>query len=250
MFSSYLILIHQIIAHLALLGLVVYFPAKYWLITLLSYSLLYCFGGTITYHRLLSHNSFKAPAWFYYVGSILGLLSCSGSPVAWVATHKKHHRFTDQHKDPHSMRFMSWYKVQWLTMLVPVQPKYASHLLRSRFQIFLHKYYFLIHAAYAGLLYFINPEFLIYLYLAPAALVWEAGSIINTVCHKWGYQNYELTDDSKNNRWLALFTFGEALHNNHHAKQSWFHFNRKPSEIDIGGFFIQLLRKRIAIDEK
>jgi fatty-acid desaturase len=246
MLSSYLILIHQIIAHIALISLIIYFPMKYWLITTLVYSILYCFGGTITYHRLLSHKSFRAPLWFYYLGSVIGTLSCSGSPIAWVATHKKHHRFTDQKNDPHSMRFMPWYKVQWLTMLVPAEPKYAAHLLRSKFQIFLHKYYFAIHATYAAALYLINPELIIYMYLAPAALVWEAGSIINTVCHKWGYKNYDIPDDSKNNKLIAFFTFGEGLHNNHHAKQSLFNFDRKSGEIDVASFFIKHIKQRSA----
>jgi stearoyl-CoA desaturase (delta-9 desaturase) len=242
--ASYLVLIHQIIAHIALAAVFLFFPPQYWFITIAVYCVLYCFGGTMTYHRLLSHQSFQPPRWFYYTGSILGLLSCSGSPIAWVATHRKHHRFTDKVQDPHSMRYMKWYKVQWLTMLVPAEPKYATHLLRSPFQIFLHKNYFFIHLAYAALLAAIDPKLLLYAYLAPAALVWEAGSIINTVCHKWGYCNYQIEDDSKNNRWLALFTFGEALHNNHHARQANFDFKRQPNEIDIAAFFIRLLNRK------
>lgn len=241
MMMSYIILFHQILAHIALIILLFFFPVKYWLITLLVYCIIYCFGGTITYHRLLSHNSFKPKAWFYYLGSLLGLLSCSGSPIAWVAIHRKHHRFVDKEKDPHSMRFMSWYQVQWLSMLVPVEAKYATHLLRSQFQIFLHRNYFFIHLAYAGLLFLLDPKLLIYFYLAPAALVWEAGSIINTICHKWGYKNYPLEDDSKNNRLVSWLTFGEGLHNNHHARQASPNFNRKSGELDLGGFFIKLL---------
>jgi len=240
---SYFILIHQIAAHIALVSLFIYFPLKIWLVALLVYSILYCFGGTITYHRLLSHNSFNPPRWFYYLGSILGLLSCSGSPLSWVAIHKKHHRYTDQKNDPHSMRFMSWYKVQWLTMLAQAEPKYAAHLLRSNFQLFLHKHYILIHAIYAAILTLINPELLIYFYLAPAALVWEAGSIINTVCHKWGYVNYRTTDDSRNNIVIALLTFGEGYHNNHHANPSNYKFANTRFEVDIAGFFINLLNK-------
>jgi fatty-acid desaturase len=226
---GYGILIHQILAHVALVSLLIYFPVKYWMVSLLVYAILYCFGGTITFHRLLSHQSFKAPTWFYYLGSILGLLSCSSSPLAWVATHKKHHRYVDKLRDPHSMRFMAWYKVQWLSMLVPAEPKYASHMLRSKFQIFLHRNYFGIHFLYTGILAFINPELIIYFYLAPAALVWEAGSIINTICHKWGYTNYNTEDDSKNNFWVSLITFGEGLHNNHHAKQALYKFRRLSS---------------------
>ena len=240
----YLVLLHQIIAHLGLAALFIYFPIKYWIITFLIYGVLYCFGGTITYHRLLSHNSFQPPRWFYYVGSLLGLLSCSGSPIAWVATHKKHHRFTDQQRDPHSMRFMAWYRVQWLSMLVPAQAKYATHLLRSSFQIFLHRNYFFIHIFYAALLFFIDPKLVIYFYLAPAALVWEAGSIINSVCHKWGYKNYQIDDDSKNNTLVSWFTFGEGLHNNHHARPANYSFKRTPREVDIAALFINFLKQK------
>lgn len=244
MIFAYLVLFHQILAHLALLGLVLFFPIKYWIVTLAVYAVIYCFGGTITFHRLLSHNSFKPKEWFYYVGTMLGVLSCAGSPIAWAATHRKHHRFVDQKQDPHSMRFMPWYRVQWLSMLVPAEAKYAIHLLRSRFQVFVHRNYFFLHMAYALVLGLIDYKLIIYFYLAPAALVWEAGSVINTVCHKWGYKNYELDDDSKNNKILSWLTFGEGLHNNHHARQANSEFNRKPSEVDIGGFFIKILKQK------
>jgi fatty-acid desaturase len=240
----YLVLLHQILAHMGLFALIVYLPVKFWFFSLVIYAVLYCLGGTITYHRLLSHNSFKPPQWFYYVGSLIGLLSCSGSPIAWVATHKKHHRFTDQQKDPHSMRFMSWYRVQWMSMLVPVEAKYASHLLRSKFQIFLHRHYFAIHIVYAAILFSIEPKMLIYLYLAPAALVWEAGSIINTICHKWGYRNYEIDNDSKNNTWVSWITFGEGLHNNHHARQANYSFKRKDHEVDFAALFIDIIKQK------
>lgn len=243
MMMSYLVFLHQLVAHIALLSLFIFFEPRYWVISILVYSILYCFGGTITYHRLLSHGSFKAPKWFYYVGTLLGVLNCSGSPIAWVATHKKHHRYTDKEKDPHSMRFMAWYKVQWLSMMVPAEVKYATHLLRSEFQVFVHRYYFVIHILYAVVLVMIDYKMIVYFYLAPAALVWEAGSIINTICHKWGYANYEIDDDSKNNTIVSWLTFGEGLHNNHHARQANFDFKRTPREVDIGGLFIKLIRQ-------
>lgn len=129
-------------------------------------------------------------------------------------------------------------------MLVPAEPKYATDMLRSNFQIFLHRNYFFIHGAYALVLALIDYKMVVYFYLAPAALVWEAGSIINTVCHKWGYFNYQLKDDSRNNYLVSLFTFGEGLHNNHHARPENFRFNKRPSEIDVAGFFIDLIRRK------
>ena len=41
--------------------------------------------------------------------------------------------------------------------------------------------------------------------------------LVNSATHKWGSRRYATTDDSTNNWWVALLTFGEGWHNNHHA---------------------------------
>src|SRR5205814_9277719 len=40
---------------------------------------------------------------------------------------------------------------------------------------------------------------------------------INSVCHFFGRQSFATKDESKNVFWLALPSFGESWHNNHHA---------------------------------
>ncbi len=48
-------------------------------------------------------------------------------------------------------------------------------------------------------------------------VVWHTTWSVNSATHIWGYRNYETTDDSRNNWWVGLITYGEGWHNNHHA---------------------------------
>src|SRR2546423_1439191 len=48
-------------------------------------------GVTIGYHRMLTHRSFQTYKPLEYAFAVLGSLSLQGSPVDWVADHRKHH---------------------------------------------------------------------------------------------------------------------------------------------------------------
>ena len=55
---------------------------------------------------------------------------------------------------------------------------------------------------------------------------------MNSASHTWGYRNYQTADNSRNLWWVALISFGEGWHNNHHAFQRsaahglrWFEFD-------------------------
>jgi stearoyl-CoA desaturase (delta-9 desaturase) len=41
--------------------------------------------------------------------------------------------------------------------------------------------------------------------------------LVNSATHKWGSRRFATGDDSRNSWWVALLTFGEGWHNNHHA---------------------------------
>jgi stearoyl-CoA desaturase (delta-9 desaturase) len=62
--------------------------------------------------------------------------------------------------------------------------------------------------------------------------------MVNSVTHMWGSRRFLTGDDSRNNWWVALITFGEGWHNNHHAHPTsarhglaWYEFD--PSWIQI-----------------
>lgn len=89
------LIVYQILAHICFIVMVLYATSWQWLISIVLYFLLSSVGGTVTYHRLLSHRSFIAPNWFIYLGTILGSIGGNGSSIAWVAIHREHHRFTE-----------------------------------------------------------------------------------------------------------------------------------------------------------
>lgn len=232
----------QIIAHLGFIGIVLSGNGILLLVSLLIYCLTGCIGMTVTYHRLLSHRSWKSPKWFEKIGSLIGAFGLVGSPIAWVAVHREHHRYSDRALDPHSPQVFPWWRVQWLSMFEPVKLKYAGDLLRSDFQQKLHSYYFHIHGSILIIGLIISPLWTAVLYLAPAAILWNAGSMINTLNHMWGYRQYETSDLSSNNHLTGYLVFGEGWHNNHHAKPSDPRFGKRWWEVDIGWWVIRFLK--------
>ena len=240
--DKYFLLIFQIMAHLAIVPLVIYGEPIHYILSLLVYFFTGCFGMTMTYHRGLAHKSWKMPKWFSYFGTLCGFYGLTGSSIAWVAIHRQHHKYSDTDKDPHSPKHKGFLRAQFLSMFEPVHIKYVVDLLKSDFHKSLHSYYFLIHAAIMVFWGWIDPMLLVSCYLVPAAILWNAGSGINTIGHMFGYKSHETNDDSMNNIFLGYFMWGEGWHNNHHFKPNKSQFNEKWWEIDVGGWFIKRLQ--------
>lgn len=231
----------QIVAHACLVYMLFSGTALMWAATIFVYFVTGCLGITVTYHRLLSHKAWNPPAWWRIFGSLCGFYGVVGSPLAWVATHRAHHRDSDGPLDPHSPLHKPWWKVQWLSMYESVNVRYAVDLLRSPFHVFLHKHYFAIHAVIIYILLMIDPLVAVCCYFAPAAILWNAGSAVNTVGHLWGYRNTETKDNSQCNPLLGYFVWGEGWHNNHHASPASASFQKKWWEYDIGYQIIRLV---------
>lgn len=182
-------------------------------------------GIGIGYHRLLTHRGFKTPKWFEYFLTICGTLALQGGAINWVVTHRIHHAFTEQSGDPHSPRNGGWWAhIGWILRGTAqqhsekVMRRYAPDLMNDRVHVFLNKIYFvpltisgIVLLAWGGL----------------PALMWgvffrvtfahHSTWLVNSATHLWGSRRFETEDDSTNNWWVALLTFGEGWHNNHHA---------------------------------
>ena len=231
----------QLLAHVGLLGLFLYGETYHFGITLFVYFLTGCFGMTMTFHRGLSHNSWNMPTWFKYFGTICGIYGLTGSSISWVASHKKHHAFSDTEKDPHSPLTKGIFKVQFLSMFEPVHIKYVTNMLRDPFHLFLHKNYFKIHALIIVALLLLDPMLLIAAYLAPAAILWNLGSAVNNLNHLYGYKPHVTNDHSTNNLFTGYLVWGEGWHNTHHAHPKRSMFGEQWWEVDIGGSLIELI---------
>jgi stearoyl-CoA desaturase (delta-9 desaturase) len=189
-----------------------------------------CLGGTVTYHRLLAHRSWKCPKWLERLFVVVETFMITGSAIAWVAVHREHHRHCDSDKDPHSPHHKGFWKMQFYSMIVKPNVKYATDLLRDSFYKFQHKYYIMLNLVYALILASIDPFAVVYAWLVPAALVWQTNSLIITYSHKDGVPN--------NSTWLGLLTFGEGWHKNHH--DNW--RRTRLHKWDLGGIIIDKIQ--------
>ncbi|GFY96955.1 fatty acid desaturase 5 [Actinidia rufa] len=72
-------------------------------------------GITLSFHRHLSHRSFKLPKWLEYFFAYCGVQALQGNPIDWVSTHRYHHQFCDSERDPHSPLEGFWFShMSWL----------------------------------------------------------------------------------------------------------------------------------------
>jgi fatty-acid desaturase len=202
-------------------------------------------GINIGFHRLLTHRGFECLLWLEHALAVLGVCCMQGTPMSWVATHRKHHQHSDDDSDPHSPRAgFFWSHCGWFLVTdsalysFDTYDRFARDLFRDRFYKLMEKpatvrkilgtqwaIFFTLGALVGGML---ERSFLGALQLGLSWLAW--GVVVRTVAvwhitwstnslvHIWGYRNYATDDDSRNNCLLAIVSNGEGWHNNHHAE--------------------------------
>ena len=214
-------------------------------------------GICMTFHRLLSHKSFETYRPLRWTLAWIGGLAGEGSAIHWVATHRKHHANSDHAEDPHSPRQgFAWSHMLWCLQRISPERKKALHqrwapdLLRDPGMRFLDRTFLLWQILFAltlfGIGYAIDGShlgisFLVWGVFVRMVVVLHATWCINSVTHVWGYKTYNNGDDSKNLWWVALITFGEGWHNNHHAYQRAANYGHRWWEIDTTYIMIRLL---------
>lgn len=195
-----------------------------------------CLGITLCYHRLLSHRSFKTHKIIKYFLMLCGTLSLEGDPAWWAATHRIHHMESDQENDPHSPKVsFAWGHVLWLlyddgrAADPKVLNRFIPDLADDPWAKFLAKNFGWVNLAFLGVLialgYWMGGvktalSMAVWGGFLRIVYVWHITWFVNSVTHMFGYRNYETRDDSRNLWWVALLSFGEGWHNNHHANPS------------------------------
>nr|XP_043636078.1 palmitoyl-monogalactosyldiacylglycerol delta-7 desaturase, chloroplastic-like [Erigeron canadensis] len=213
-----------------------------------AYVLMGIFGITISYHRNLSHRSLKLPKWLEYIFAYLGVLACQRDPIFWVSIHRFHHQYVETEKDPHSPTFGFWFShMGWLFDTGYIIEKYQERnnvedLKSQAFYRFLRRTYAYHLFAYMALIYTFGG-FTYFVWIVGVFTTWgyHVTWLVNSACHIWGYQAWNTGDLSKNNWWVALLTFGEGWHNNHHAFEYSARHGLEWWQIDLGWYFIRLL---------
>lgn len=230
---------------------------------LASMYLITALGVEVGLHRFFSHHAFRAGPGVTAFFAITGSMAAQGPILFWAATHRQHHAFTDKPGDPHSPRLHGegmggrlrglWHAhVGWLfTLKRQNWSQFVPDLLRDRLIVKLNQNYFLWVALGLAL-----PALAGWLiggsaYSALMGLLWggfvriflvdHATWCINSFAHSVGPRPHETRDQSRNVFWLALPTVGGGWHNNHHAQPALAHTGLKPLQVDVGGWFIELL---------
>jgi len=207
-------------------------------------------GIGMSYHRLLTHRSYRVPKWVEYFLTICATLAMEGGPIFWVATHRRHHKHSDQAGDPHSPRDGHWWShMGWI--LAPsaerndpaLMQRYAPDLYRDRFYQLLDRF-FLVPTIILGFILYAIGGWQLVTWGVFLRLVFGLHStwFVNSAAHIWGSRRFETTDDSRNNWWVALITFGEGWHNNHHAHPTSASHGLAWYELDLNWMGIRALQ--------
>ncbi len=182
------------------------------------------FAVTAGYHRYFSHRSFKTSRAFQFVLALLGLGAAQQGPLWWASHHRRHHRVSDQPDDLHSpkQRGFWWAHIGWTQQRggVPIEHARIRDLARFPELRFVDDHHQWFAVGYGVVLFLIGGwPALIWGHFVSLVVSWHATFCINSLAHVWGRRRYATNDDSRNNGILALLTFGEGWHNNHHHYQ-------------------------------
>jgi fatty-acid desaturase len=217
--------IFMIIFHLGALAALFMFSWENLAVAIFLYWLATGLGISLGYHRLHTHRSFVVPRPLEYFFALCGSLTFEGGPISWVATHRVHHQNSDHEGDPHSPRDGKWWShVGWLVLgesmhsNTRVMSKYAPDLARHRFYVWLNNYHWVPSLVLLPILLAIGGWSMVMWGLCFRVVFGlHATWLVNSATHLWGKRRFDTRDDSRNNWWVALITFGEGWHNNHHA---------------------------------
>ena len=182
-------------------------------------------GITLCYHRSLTHRGLRMRKPLEYALAVLGALALQGDPIRWVATHRKHHAHSDSDGDPHSRNVgFRWAHVRWLTQTNDAMPtpeelrRYAPDLYAEKFYRVLHYIHAPMQLVLAVLLFALGGwTWVVWGIFVRLVFSYHATWLVNSAAHSLGYQTYRTGDRSTNCWWVALLSWGEGWHNNHHA---------------------------------
>ena len=227
------------------------------LLAVASYSLR-MFTITAFYHRYFSHRSFKTGRVVQFIGAFIACSSGQRGPLWWAAHHRRRHRHSDTDQDIHSphakgvfwshtLWFMTDYAVPTLLKEIPDWLKFPELRFINRFDwipvlVLGYGCYLLgswdwFHSA-TGLN---SLTTFIWGFLVPTVFLYHATFAVNSISHLFGKKRFDTGDESRNNGLVALLTFGEGWHNNHHffpgsARQGFFR-----GEIDITYYLLKVM---------
>ncbi len=228
------------------------------LVAALSY-VIRMFALTGFYHRYFAHRAFHASRGMQFAMALLGATCAQRGPLWWAAHHREHHRHADTELDPHSPRWrgfwwshMGWFltprafrtdldrvpdlakdpELRWLDRFDTVVPVlFAAGLFGLGALLQRH----------APALHTSGGQLLVWGFFVATVALFHVTVTINSLAHRFGSRRFATRDDSRNNLWLALLTFGEGWHNNHHFFPGSARQGFRWWEVDLTWYGLRLL---------
>ncbi len=224
-------------------------------------------GVTAGFHRCLTHRSFTAAPVLRVALAIAGSMSFEGSVIGWVATHRRHHAFTDRPGDPHSpyrygtstrglLRGLLHAQLGWMFRDDPTSiSRYASDLMGDRAMRAVSRAFPALSvvslALPFGLGWAIGGDLraaliaLLWAGLVRVALLQHVTWSVNSLCHLLGSRPFTTRRfDRATNLWpLALLSFGESWHNMHHSDPTCARHGVDRRQIDPSAALIKMFER-------
>lgn len=217
------------------------------------------FAITGFYHRYFAHRTFRTSRALQFIFACIGASSVQRGPLWWAAHHRSHHINSDTAADPHSPQVhgfiwshMGWFltsngfRTDW--QRIPDLVRYPELRWLDRFDVVMPV--LLATGLYftgAGLRRFApasgvtGGQLLVWGFFISTVVLFHATVTINSLAHRFGSRRFATRDDSRNNLWLALLTFGEGWHNNHHYCPSSVRQGFRWWELDLTYYGLRLL---------
>ena len=196
-------------------------------------------GIGVGFHRLFVHRSFNTFTWVKFVWVVFGSMAVEGPLFGWVATHRRHHQYSDTPDDPHSPHHGGrgvlgilkgfWHAhIGWFFKPAPpdtdrfipdLRQSPALRVASGLFPLWV-AVGLLLPAALGGVL---SQSWagvwtgLIWGGLVRVFLVHHVTWSVNSACHLWGFRPFKSNDESRNNVVFGILAMGEGWHNTHHA---------------------------------
>jgi stearoyl-CoA desaturase (delta-9 desaturase) len=242
--------IFLVIAHLASIAAFFFWSWPAIITAVVFYWVASSLGVGMGYHRLLTHRGYKVPKFVEYFLVTCATMSLEGGPIQWVTTHRIHHAHADREGDPHTPRHGGWWAhigwILWGTAQNHTKATlahYAPDLIKDRYYRWLTRRYY-IPLTVVALILFVFGGWAVLLWgvFLRLTLALHATWLVNSATHLWGRTRFETGDDSRNSWWVALLTFGEGWHNNHHAYPTSARHGLRWYEIDLNWLGIRALQ--------
>ncbi len=207
---------------------------------------------TLYLHRSQAHRGVEFHPVVAHAMRLWLWLTTGMNTRAWVAIHRKHHRFCEQPEDPHSPRQFGLWRVLFGGAFLYAQAAQDREMVQAYGvgtpDDWIEKHVYTPHP-WLGVLTMLVIDLLLFGWTG--AIIWLvqmiwiplwAAGVINGIGHWWGYRNGETRDTSTNISPWGIIIGGEELHNNHHADPASPKLSRQWFEFDIGWFYIKLLQ--------